>query len=156
MALSAMILSRGKIAEFLTKSEQKKCKNIQNILMPRWTLYLSTFWGVSSRKKNICLYPEIGQSSEESTRGDKPVKYLDMLIEFSFRMMWRIICRSWRLLSTSIGLITFSSICIILYIIPSSVKSSIFAKYSLVSFLRSWSCQKAWTWWSDSSWTQHL
>ena len=53
------------------------------------------------KKKNMCLYPEIGQSFEESTRGDKPVKYLDMLIEFSFRMMWRIRCRSWRLLSTS-------------------------------------------------------
>ena len=53
------------------------------------------------KKKNICLYPEIGQSFEESARGDKPAKYLDMSIEFSFRMMWRIRCSSWRLLSTS-------------------------------------------------------
>ena len=42
-------------------------------------------------KKNICLYTEIGQSSEESTRGDKLVKYLDIFIEFGFCMMWRII-----------------------------------------------------------------
>ena len=36
------------------------------------------------KKKNICLYPEIGQSFEESTRG---VKYLDIFIEFGFCMM---------------------------------------------------------------------
>lgn len=148
-------LSRDEIAEYLTKTDHKKCKNTQNIHIARWALNLSTFWGVSSRKKNIFLYPEIGQSFEESTRGDKLVKYLpDIFIEFGFCMMWRII----QILEAVIylGLITFSSICIILYIILSSVKSSIFAKYSLVSFLRSWSCQKAWTWWSDSSWTQYL
>ena len=39
------------------------------------------------KKKSIFLYPEIGQSFEESTRGDKPVKYLDMFIEFGFCMM---------------------------------------------------------------------
>ena len=40
------------------------------------------------KKKNICLYPEIGQSFEESTRGDKLVKYLpDIFIEFGFCMM---------------------------------------------------------------------
>ena len=43
------------------------------------------------KKKNVCLYPEIGQSFEESTRGDKLVKYLDIFIEFGFCMMWRII-----------------------------------------------------------------
>ena len=79
MALSAMILSRDKIGEFQTKSEQKKCKNIQNILMPRWTLHLSTF-EECHQENNIFLYPEIGQSFEESTRGDKLVKYLDIFI----------------------------------------------------------------------------
>ena len=39
------------------------------------------------KKKNMCLYPEIGQSFEESTRGDKLVKYLDIFIEFGFCMM---------------------------------------------------------------------
>ena len=64
-------LSRDEIAEYLTKTDHKKCKNTQNIHIARWALNLSTFWGVSSRKKNIFLYPEIGQSFEESTRGDK-------------------------------------------------------------------------------------
>ena len=70
-------------------------------------------------KKNICLYPEIGQSFEESTRG---VKYLDIFIEFGFCMMWRIILEA----VIHLCLITYSSICIILYIINSSVKSNFF------------------------------
>ena len=109
-------LSRDEIAEYLTKTDHKKCKNTQNIHIARWALNLSTFWGVSSRKKNIFLYPEIGQSFEESTRGDKLVKYLpDIFIEFGFCMMWRII----QILEAVIhlGLITISSICIILHII---------------------------------------
>ena len=71
------------------------------------------------KKKNICLYPEIDQSFEESTRG---VKYLDIFIEFGFCMMSRIILEA----VIHLCLITYSSICIILYIINSSVKSNFF------------------------------
>ena len=46
------------------------------------------FLGSVIKKKNIFLYPEIGQSFEESTRGDNLVKYLtDIFIEFGFCMM---------------------------------------------------------------------
>ena len=51
-----------------------------------------------AERKNICLYPEtcreIGEKIEESLRGGKIVKSFQIfeciIIEFGFRMMWRI------------------------------------------------------------------
>ena len=93
-----------------TEGKQEYAKHITQYM-------LSTFWGVSA-KKTLCLYPEtvpkkIGQSLEEiSLRGGKLVKNFIIfwmnnktIIEFGFRMMWRIVlCRSRWITSSSIWL----------------------------------------------------
>ena len=78
---------------------------------------LSIFWGVSVGKKRsiYILSPcrEIGLSFEKSLRGGKPVKNFEIfwtsnktIIEFGFRVMWRVMQWSWRLLPT----LVFSSV----------------------------------------------
>ena len=78
----AFMAIRRQIDEFLSKTEQKKggisktyCKGL-----------LSTFLVVSARK-NICLHPEtvtrnihVGQGVEESLRGGKLVKNLEIIL----------------------------------------------------------------------------
>ena len=70
------------------------------------------------RKKKRSIYilspcREIGLSFEKSLRGGKPVKNFEIfwmsnktIIEHGFRVMWRIMQWSWRLLST----LVFSSV----------------------------------------------
>ena len=96
-----------KLCQNWTEGKQEYAKHITQYM-------LSTFWGVSA-KKTLCLYPEtvpkkIGQSLEEiSLRGGKLVKNFIIfwmnnktIIEFGFRMMWRILlCRSRKMLFTS-------------------------------------------------------
>ena len=78
---------------------------------------LSIFWGVSAGKKRsiYILSPcrEIGLSFEKSLWGGKLVKNFEIswmsnktIIEFGFRVMWRVMQWSWRLLPT----LVFSSV----------------------------------------------
>ena len=61
---------KDEVAEFLTKTERRKSKNTQNILLDGCYLL---FEELSARKKTSVLYPklcrEIGQSFEESLPG---------------------------------------------------------------------------------------
>ena len=79
MALSAMILSRGKIAEFLTNLNRRNARIYKTYLCLDGR-YIYLLFEECHQEKKICLYPDIGQSFEESTRGDKLVKYLDIFV----------------------------------------------------------------------------
>ena len=103
-------LSEDEIAEFLTETERKENKNTQNILLNICYLLFEEY-----PQKRPCVYilklcRKIGQSLEEmSLRGGKLVKNFIIfwmnnktIIEFGFRMMWRIVlCRSRKMLYTS-------------------------------------------------------
>ena len=96
--------------EFLTETERKENKNTQNILRDICYLLFEEY-----PQERPCVYilklcRKIGQSLEEiSLRGGKLVNNFIIfwmnnipIIEFGFRMMWRIVlCRSRRMLSTS-------------------------------------------------------
>ena len=83
-------LPETEIAEFLTnwRQEMQECAKLIALLT------LSTFWGVSARKKNICLYLETVPRKRPSLRGSKLVKNLEIfwmnnkaiIIEFGFRI----------------------------------------------------------------------
>ena len=47
------LLPEDEIDEFLTKTERKKCKSTQNVLLDEWD---QRFWEVSARY-SMCLYP---------------------------------------------------------------------------------------------------
>ena len=69
-------LSKDEKAEYLTKTERKKCKNMQNIIA-RWLL--STFKEYLEEKTSDHIQKpdiEIGKSLEESLRGGKLVIHL--------------------------------------------------------------------------------
>ena len=69
-------LPEAEIAEFLTNwtEEMQECAKHIALLM------LSTFWGVSARKKNTCLYLETVPRKRPSLRGSKLVKNLETFL----------------------------------------------------------------------------
>ena len=110
----AITVIRRRIAEFLTKIERKKCNNTQNIVIDGCYLLFEEY--LQEKKGSIyILNPcrEIGLSFEKSLRGGKLVKNFEIfwmsnktIIEFGFRVMWRVMQWSWRLLPT----LVFSSV----------------------------------------------
>ena len=110
----AITVIRRRIAEFLTNIERKKCNTTQNIVIDGCCLLFEEYL----QKKNRSIYilnpcREIGLSFEKSLRGGKLVKNFEIfwmsnktIIAFGFRVMWRIMQWSWRLLST----LVFSSV----------------------------------------------
>ena len=110
----AITVIRRRKAEFLTKIERKKCNNTQNIVIDGCYLLFEEY--LQEKKGSIyILNPcrEIGLSFEKSLRGGKLVKNFEIfwmsnitIIELGFRVMWRIMQWSWRLLPT----LVFSSV----------------------------------------------
>ena len=77
-------LSEDEIAGFLTKIERKKCKNsqYQNLLLNGCYLLFEEYEEEKNKKKTSVYilkpYREIGQSLEESLRGGKLIKNLEI------------------------------------------------------------------------------
>ena len=77
---SRLKFKKWKIAEFLTKMEQKKCKNKQNIVWSMNVLYTMYWRNICKKKSLFCLYPESVQRKRSKFRwnsyGGKLVKKL--------------------------------------------------------------------------------
>ena len=82
--------------DFLTKTERKKCKNMQNILLD----VCYSLRRICNKKSSIYILKQCrdsGQCFKESLQEGNVVKNLEIVwmnnktIEFSFHMLWRII-----------------------------------------------------------------
>ena len=90
----AFTLFKDEIAELLILTEFKKCNNTQNILLDEFYLHFEE--NLQEKTSVYIMCRETGQSFEESLRGSKHVKNLEIfwmniktVIEFGFPMMRR-------------------------------------------------------------------